>query len=149
MIRRLGKSEGPIWRALLIESVESHPENFVTPLKVMQALPLSWFEDQITQQHVVTSGGDEALGVLKHTGKEAYMHSLYVQPHRRGQGLAHAIINHLIKVAADQLKVRTVRLGVLEDNIAAVRLYEGHGFKVTKTKPFGDRVDCEMTRDLV
>lgn len=147
MIRRLGPEEGALWRALLLESVERHPECFVTTLDKMRAIPAVWFDSQITRQVVVTAGQDNAFGVLEQMDDGARLHSLYVRSAVRGTGLADAIVSHLCAEAARR-GIAQLSLGVLEDNRRAVRLYERHGFTMATKKPLGDRVDCTMVKLL-
>lgn len=112
MIRRLRLGEEQIWRRLLIESVERHPECFVTTLDKMRAIPLSWFEREIETQFVIASQTLEAFAVLELKNDVARLHSMYVQPQARGKGLAGAIIRHICGIAREKGFGR-IELGVL------------------------------------
>lgn len=147
MLKRLGLGEEHIWRKLLIESVETHPECFVTSVEKMRAIPLSWFACEIEKQFVIVSDAQDAFAVLELNDDFARFHSMYVQPQARRKGLAGKIINHICDIAKNKGFER-IQLGVLQDNFRAVNLYEKHGFRVTVTKPHGDRIDCEMIKDL-
>ena len=91
----------------------------------------------------MTAGADEAFAVLELDSKGARLHSMYVQPHARRKGLASEIIRHICTLAQHK-GIERVELGVLQDNVGAVTLYEKHGFKIEKTEPFGERIDCQM-----
>lgn len=147
MVKRLSLEDAHIWRELLIESVETHPECFVTSVEKMRAIPPSWFEREVEKQFVIVSDEQDAFAVLELTNDFARFHSMYVQPQVRRKGLAGKIINHICEIARDK-GFKQIKLGVLQDNFRAVNLYEKHGFKVTNTKPHGDRIDCEMVKIL-
>jgi len=60
----------------------------------------------------------------------ARLYSLVVDPTARGRGVAAALLQHAEKSALDCGCV-LMRLEVREDNHAAIRLYEKHGYQVT------------------
>ncbi len=55
-------------------------------------------------------------------------------PSRRGQGSGRALVNALVRFAADELELRRLSLGVYDFNAAAIRCYERVGFRAVPGK---------------
>jgi [ribosomal protein S18]-alanine N-acetyltransferase len=60
--------------------------------------------------------------------RQARLYSLAVDPHTRGQGLGEKLLQAVI--ASARVRADSLRLEVRVDNVAAIRLYEKHGFAV-------------------
>lgn len=59
--------------------------------------------------------------------RTAYITLLAVHPDFQGHGVGHALLEACIRVAKER-KMTSIRLEVRRDNLAAIRLYEAHGF---------------------
>lgn len=78
---------------------------------------------------------DDDLGVavlrlrenLWSTAREAYLAELYVVPDRRNQGLGGPLLDHALDLART-LGADRIELGTSEDDVAARKVYEKHGF---------------------
>jgi len=78
---------------------------------------------------------EPSLDVAEFVGS---LNDVYVLPEFRRKGIGKKLSNHCLKKMKD-MGVKTVRLTVLSENKAAVRLYEQLGFKVYRygmLKPF-------------
>lgn len=65
-------------------------------------------------------------------GEYIYLHSFFVSPSERGKGIGKRLFLRVLK----KYTGRVVRLGVLQDNPLAIRLYKYTGFKVISTNDF-------------
>jgi tRNA (guanine37-N1)-methyltransferase len=74
----------------------------------------------------------------------------YVHPGHHGSGTAAALMGATIETAR-ATGVRSIWLGVNNENARANRFYEKHGFEVVGTKHFklGDRFEDDFVRELV
>ena len=72
----------------------------------------------------------------------AELKRFYVRPHHRGRGIADALLQDLLAVAADR-GVGIVRLETGDRQHAALRFYARHGF--TRIERFGPYVDSETS----
>lgn len=81
------------------------------------------------------------LLLFRRGAKAARLYSLAVQPRSRGAGVASALVQAAARCAIERGCDR-LRLEVRASNGAAVRLYEGEGFKILKRSP-GYYVDGE------
>ncbi|MEC0248311.1 GNAT family N-acetyltransferase [Paenibacillus chitinolyticus] len=73
-------------------------------------------------------GETVALGTAHASGGRAILSNIIVRENRRGQGFAKALLAHLAAWCADS-GARSVFLQVLQDNAAALHLYESAGFQ--------------------
>jgi ribosomal protein S18 acetylase RimI-like enzyme len=85
--------------------------------------------------HVLIGGEEAGLagglapGVMRddpHVA-DAYLVQMWVHPSMRGRGAGDALVTRVIEWAR-AIGARALRLWVVEDNVAAIRLYERHGF---------------------
>ncbi|SDY62457.1 putative acetyltransferase [Jannaschia faecimaris] len=89
---------------------------------------------------VNATDGDRTLGTGAIALRNGYseVKSMFTAPDSRGQGIADAILRHLIDLAIHE-GVPNLRLETGTGLDAAHRLYRRHGF--TECGPFGDYVD--------
>ncbi len=97
---------------------------------------LPWTQGQLERQMlaencVFLAALDEEEKVLGYVGlltvlDEGYISNIAVAPEHRRSGVADALICALIALVRDRLSFLT--LEVRESNLAAIRLYEKHGF---------------------
>jgi RimJ/RimL family protein N-acetyltransferase len=84
--------------------------------------------------------GRERMRKLAH---KAVLWGMYVAPEARRQGVAQALVSHLLAEAATWPGLRQVTLGVHAGNHAARALYESFGFVAWGTEPAAAWVDGE------
>ena len=75
------------------------------------------------------------------------LHVLAVHPDQRGKGLARRLVENVIEVERTAGK-KAVRLDVIENNVAAEKLYQKLGFQYIQTKTLYYDVVGEMTFKL-
>lgn len=86
------------------------------------------------ERHVVLVSDDvSAYGAISVNGDVADLDRIAVLPGSRGQGVARGILVELIDLARD-LDAERMLLEVAADNVAAIGLYEAHGFDTIATR---------------
>ena len=86
------------------------------------------------ERHVVLVADDlTAYGAVSVAGEVADLDRIAVLPGARGHGLARALLRELIDLARD-LDAERMLLEVAADNVAAIGLYEAHGFETIATR---------------
>lgn len=145
MIRRLGATDAAAFRAIRLEGLERHPENFGASAEIEGAQPLAWFAERLAGSHVFAAGGDLLDGVIGLRPQEApklrhkaLIWGFYVRPAARGQGLGTALLAHAVAAAGGL--VEELRLSAAAENTAAIRLYEAAGFTAYGREPRALRV---------
>jgi ribosomal protein S18 acetylase RimI-like enzyme len=87
-----------------------------------------------SERHVVLVSDDlEAYGAISVAGDVADLDRIAVLPGARGRGLARDILADLVDLARD-LDAERMLLEVAADNVAAIGLYEAHGFDTIATR---------------
>jgi len=71
----------------------------------------------------------DAVVLYRQGSPAARLYSLIVHPTARGRGVAAALLEHAEQAALD-CGCLLMRLEVREDNLAALRLYQKHGYQV-------------------
>ncbi|MET0820915.1 MAG: ribosomal protein S18-alanine N-acetyltransferase [Aeromicrobium sp.] len=93
----------------------------------------AWSETLVTdevqgERNVVLVADDvTAYGAISVTGDVADLDRIAVLPGSRGRGLARGLLVELVDLARD-LDAERMLLEVAADNVAAIGLYEAHGF---------------------
>ncbi|WP_082171523.1 GNAT family N-acetyltransferase [Methylobacterium indicum] len=158
-IRRLRAVDGPAYRSLRLEALERHPASFGTALEDVAGHGPDWFGLRLEQS--MTFGAfrsDTLLGAatlvlqegvkLRHKGDVT---GVYIRGEARGLGLGAALLDRL--VAEARPRVEALRLTVEAENHAALRLYEGLGFRPygreRRALKIGDRYHDEVLMELV
>lgn len=73
----------------------------------------------------------ESMAKLSH---KAFVWGMYVVPASRRRGVGALLLRHALDCAWNTLRVRQVNLGVHTGNVAALQLYQAHGFTVFGTE---------------
>ena len=88
------------------------------------------------------------LGLARKTSAkqshQAVIWGVYVAPHQRGQGMAQAMLDQALQRAQQQDGLLQIHLGVTTSNTAALRMYEGAGFRIYGTEPAALCVDGQL-----
>jgi ribosomal-protein-alanine N-acetyltransferase len=99
----------------------------------------AWSESLVADEvrggrHVVLVSDDvTAYGAVSVAGDVADLDRIAVLPGSRGQGLARGLLGELVDLARD-LDAERMMLEVAADNVAAIGLYEAHGFDTIATR---------------
>ncbi|MBL6077526.1 GNAT family N-acetyltransferase [Belnapia sp. T18] len=134
--RRIGPDDAAGFRSLRLEALRLHPEVFAADWAEEAARPLDWFADRLASNEVwAVATPDGALlgmaGLTRHAAAKlrhkAVLWGVYVRAEARGTGLSAALVGAVL--AAARGTVEEVRLTVTAGNEAAIRLYEGFGFR--------------------
>ena len=146
-IRRFVAADAQALRALRLEGLKNHPENFGADYDHEAAQPLDWWIKRIGGGRGFGAwDGDELVGVIVFAQEQEKKHrhqgvigGFYVRPAWRGKGLG----DRLMKVALDEAAkaVEHVTLTVTASNAGAIRLYERNGFVVVGRMIASIRVD--------
>ena len=92
--------------------------------------------------------GDRVLGLIaaqQENPDSVYLYSLWLDPAARGQGMARSLVVAAIDWARDR-QVRSIRLRVASDNMAARAVYESLGFvDADETETAGPRDEVAMS----
>lgn len=150
---RLEPLHAPAYRALMLEAYELHPDAFTSSVEERAALPLSWWEDRLSQgpkpsELVLGAFKDSQLvGVtgLSFESREKARHKatlfgMYVPSAARGFGLGTGLVQAALAEAKARQGVKVVQLTVTHGNRAAQSLYEKCGFVQFGLEPSAVRV---------
>jgi RimJ/RimL family protein N-acetyltransferase len=125
----------------------SHAEEVDTPLPIIaqrletrpEGAVLGAFED------------DALVGVIgvqregqRQLAHKAFIWGMYVHPDHRLKGVGRALVSRALDIAAGELGVRSVNLGVNTRNSAAVALYRSMGFQAYGTEIGFLRINGEL-----
>ncbi|MDO5621587.1 MAG: GNAT family N-acetyltransferase [Paracoccus sp. (in: a-proteobacteria)] len=138
-IRRLTPQDAAEWRDLRLEMLRLAPHAFSSRLVDWQDRPLADFAARLEQARAFVTGpqgqaGEGQAGAVAlwepapDVPLTALILSVYTRPDARGQGLAGALIRHILQDAA-QAGMTRATLRVMRDNPTARRLYERLGFQ--------------------
>ncbi|WP_051145531.1 GNAT family N-acetyltransferase [Ornithinimicrobium pekingense] len=100
---------------------------------------------------VLTPRTPPELGLRPGAG-DALVLAVYVIPQARGRGVVDLLLDAALELAREELGASRMVLQVHEDNVAARRVYERHGYRLTGgSLPHPHRagtVDVEMARPV-
>lgn len=84
--------------------------------------------DLMASRIVLRNGKPAGIGLIARRGDRSRLAGMAVVPDARGQGVGRRLMEHLLAEAAERGE-QAMELEVIEQNTAAVRLYERVGFK--------------------
>lgn len=135
-IERLSVNDVERFRNLRLLSLKDTPEAFKSTYQYIASLPLGAWEEQLnrlTTFVAVVDGVDIGLVRCAKVGKPpdtAHLHSMWVAPTYRGQGIGEELIEAVFQWAKSK-GFKQVILDVVENNQNAISLYKRMGFKFT------------------
>ncbi len=146
-IRRFAETDAEALRALRLEGLKNHPENFGADHDYEAAQPLEWWKKRIAGGSGFGAWeGDALIGVIvfgRHTEKkhrhQGTIGGFYVRPAARGKGVGDALMKTALEEAAKS--VEHVTLTVTASNAGAIRLYARNGFTTVGRMIASIRVD--------
>jgi ribosomal protein S18 acetylase RimI-like enzyme len=147
-IARLQPAHAAVYRNLMLEAYDRHPDAFTASVDERGGLPLAWWEARVAAsaeaRELVLGAfeGGELAGVaglafetrpkLRH---KASLFGMYVRPAARHLGLGAQLVQAVVDQAAARPGIRLVQLTVSDGNTAARALYERCGFTAFGTEP--------------
>jgi ribosomal protein S18 acetylase RimI-like enzyme len=155
LIRRLGPDDAAAFQALRLQGLLECPTAFASSHEEEAGEPVSAVAARLGGEGVfgvygafapsgallgVAGLGREPMVKMAH---KATLWGMYVAPEARRQGVAGALVAHLLAQAAGEPRLRQVMLGVHARNEPALALYRSLGFVAWGTEPAAGWVDGE------
>lgn len=149
-IERLDASHALVYRELMLEAYDLHPQAFTSSVRERAALPLSWWESRLTGKLDVVFGAfveGRLAGIvgLAFEPREKARHKvtlfgMYVSPRLRQRGLGRQLVQAALAEAQRHEGLRLIKLTVTAGNDAAIELYRRCGFVQFGLEPMALRV---------
>lgn len=141
IIRRLGPADGDDYRTIRLAALATAPDAFGSTYAAEVIRPAAAFADRLSHAAVFGAYGEGQIvgmaGYRRHDGlKDQHKGSVwgvYVEPQRRGQGIAGALMQAVIGAARGE--VEQLLLAVVQGNDSALALYRRLGFEVYGIEP--------------
>ena len=109
----------------------SHAEEALTPVDVVAQMITPSAEGAVLGAFLE----DKLVGVVgiqrerqRQVAHKAILWGMYIAPEGRLKGIGRSLVLHALDIAASELHVRAVNLGVNTQNVAAIALYRSVGF---------------------
>jgi RimJ/RimL family protein N-acetyltransferase len=146
IIRQAVLADVPAFRELRLQALHDHPTAFAMDYESTLSQPETYWQERLGGL-----GKENMIYFAEHEGQLAGMcglywrespkirHSatiwgVYVRPQWRGQQVAEALMDACLDFAREK-QFTIVKLGVVSNNIAAIRCYARCGFKVYGVEP--------------
>ena len=136
-IRQLRPADAADYRTIRLAALQNAPEAFGSTYEMEAGQTMSGWEERLQTPGAFAAFMDGKIvgmarfvqdaGSAKERHKGA-VYAMYVAPQARGQGIGSALLEALISHASGV--VEQLRLGVVDTNEAAIRLYQKHGFEI-------------------
>jgi ribosomal protein S18 acetylase RimI-like enzyme len=154
-IRRLGAGDVADYRAIRLMALATAPRSFGSRHAEEAARPLADFADLLGTASVFGAfAGTTIVGVAGMTRETApkrrhkgFVWGVFVDPARRGQGIAAALVTAMIEAARGEVEQLT--LTVAADNADAVALYQRLGFATYGVEPRSLKEDDGYTDQVL
>ena len=144
-LRQLGRADAAPYHALRLAGLRAFPHAFRPSYDEALRQPLAWAEGRLDKAGEYWFGafdGVDLAGAICLRTQEgqknrhaASLNALVVDPLRQRQGIASALVAHLIGFARSLGHVRQITLTVIDGNAAAIGLYERFGFRQFGLEP--------------
>jgi diamine N-acetyltransferase len=142
IIKTLKHQDAASYRAIRLESLKSHPDNYGSNFEQENAKPILFFENEIQTLHspniMVGAFLDSQLigicGLIPNESNQFQIVQMYVKSAFGGLGVAKELISFSKQLLATHHKTALV-LTVYTGNLTAIELYKKCGFQlVTSTE---------------
>lgn len=157
---RLTPRDAPAYRALMLQAYAQHPEAFTSSVGERTALPLTWWEQRLSDAPDVADvvfgvrDGDQLVAAAglsfdahEKARHKATLFGMYVTPQARQHGLGAVLVQQVLACARSRAGVQLVQLTVTEGNHTAQALYERHGFVTFGLEPMAVAVgECFVAK---
>ncbi|WP_340007094.1 GNAT family N-acetyltransferase [Paenibacillus sp. FSL K6-0276] len=139
-VRLLNSADAEIYRTIRLQSLQEHPEAFLSSYEAEKDMPIETTQSRLTlsEEHFTLGGfteNGELVGVvtfvresrskIRHKGNVVAM---YVDQKARGQRVGYALMKELITRAEQLPGLEILNLSVVSSNVPAKKLYESLGF---------------------
>ncbi|MBS1494717.1 MAG: GNAT family N-acetyltransferase [Bacteroidetes bacterium] len=138
--RELNPSESKKYRVIRLECLQNASENFGATYEEQVNIPELYFEAAIRngdannkifgafegENLIAICGYKRETGVK--TRHKALLVQVYTKPEYRGKNISYELMNFMIEKIFEDETVQQITLGVVSDNISAVKTYERLGF---------------------
>jgi len=134
-IVRLTSEEWGRLKQLRLDAVQDSPDAFSTTLEAMESWPdANWCQQVVNLPTYVAMIGSRDVGIarveVKESTTDAYLISMWVSPTERGRRVGENLVEAVAGWARDTGFARLL-LNVVDDNAAAIALYERINFHPT------------------
>jgi L-amino acid N-acyltransferase YncA len=161
LIRKLAKDDAAALQACRLFGLRESPDAFLVTLDEVSDTPVAQVEADLLDPDMCYVGafdGGELVGFMRYVrfARAARRHvaevrSVYVKQAARGRKTGTKLLQQL-QQEAKAAGLESLVLSVLEDNVAARRLYESSGFRLYGTEPRairkGDRTLAQSLYEL-
>jgi ribosomal protein S18 acetylase RimI-like enzyme len=161
LIRKLAKDDAAALQACRLFGLRESPDAFLVTLNEVSDTPIAQVEADLLDPDMCYVGafdGGELVGFMRYVrfARAARRHvaevrSVYVKQAARGRKTGTKLLQQL-QQEAKAAGLESLVLSVLEDNVAARRLYESSGFRLYGTEPRairkGDRTLAQSLYEL-
>lgn len=145
---RLTPPDAEAYRSLMLEAYATHPEAFTSSVAEREALPLSWWQQRLTNdpaaQEVIFGAFARgelvgAVGLGQETREKARhkatLFGMFVHAGHQHAGLGQCLVEAVLDHARTRPGLRQVLLTVTEGNTRAQALYARCGFETFGVEP--------------
>jgi ribosomal protein S18 acetylase RimI-like enzyme len=158
-IVRLDPDEWKAYKALRLESLQNAPQAYGSTYDSNLARSETFWRDRLVEALIGERGwllfariDGQLVGMVgAHRTDEAAVVeiiSTYVAPAYRGRGVAHTLMDAMLETLTRTGQFKHATLGVNQQQVAAVRLYERCGFEYVRTQPV-QMGDCQTHMGIV
>jgi ribosomal protein S18 acetylase RimI-like enzyme len=153
-VERLATTHAAPYRALMLEGYALHPDAFTSSESERQGLPLSWWQERLSeepkpaqvvlgafQDRVLCGVAGLSFGAREKERHKAALFGMYVASRCRRAGLGGRLVSAALGYARARDGIRLVQLTVTQGNAGALALYERFGFKAFGIEPEAIAVD--------
>jgi ribosomal protein S18 acetylase RimI-like enzyme len=139
-IRKLGQTEGGVYRALMLRAYSEHDSAFTSTFEERAGKPVDWWTRRLQDPTSVTLGafdlGESLIGTVR---LEAYQRmrerhkiqltAMYVMKDHASHGVGRRLLDEALSEARKLNGIEIMNLTVTAENLPAVRLYSKLGFQ--------------------
>ncbi|NKX56867.1 GNAT family N-acetyltransferase [Arthrobacter mobilis] len=141
-LRRMVPEDWAVWKDVRLRMLEDFPIAFTESLaQAEQNTDVQWQEHaalsagkksvSVLALDAGASGSEQAVGTMSCYIEEdgtAWLAAVWVTPAYRGTDLASRLLADILSWVRGQPEVRSLKLGVHEENLRALAFYRRHGF---------------------
>ncbi len=142
------------YRNLRLEALTEEPQAFCSSYVDMARLPPEYWQGRLADAArgknswlMFAQDGEQLVGMIgafyDKQDRCAQIVSLYVSKGARLRGVGEALLMNLLSEIGDKKAIRKIRLGVNQEQVAAIRLYHRFGFHV-----IGDQEEMHGDRQI-
>lgn len=139
--RELLASESKKYREIRLECLKNETDNFGSTYEEQAVLPELFFEGAIkkSDEYAKIFGafeGENLIAICGYTREKGIktrhkvlLVQVYTKPDYRGKNVSYNLLKFMIEKIFEDETIEVILLGVVSDNISAIKLYERLGFK--------------------